>query len=178
MWCRQCPTAAIYRAIKLLPGQTDRPLPQLLTYGTNGAWKVLQAVLIGTTPLTRTMAWCRKCTTAATSLGKKILPCNMDPPTVPLLSSAVSHLPPTPSLQKNSVGTCQTNYDPRGAAGLSHRNALLNGIPHITWMAGLTTGQTLHIISNNISVSKHNHLLIHVVLLTMCFLFLYFIYSL
>ena len=50
MWCRQCATAAIYRAIKLLPGQTDRPLPQLLTYGTNGAWKVLQADHIGTTP--------------------------------------------------------------------------------------------------------------------------------
>ena len=77
-----------------------------------------------------------------TSLGKKILPCN--PPTVPLLSSAVSHLPPTPSLQKKSVGICQTIYEPRGAAGLSHRNALLNGILLITWMAGLTTGAAYH----------------------------------
>ena len=136
IWCRQCATAAIYRAIKLLPGQTDRPLPQLLTYGTNGAWKVLQAVLIGTAPLTRTMAWCHRC--AATSLGKKILACNMDPPTVPLPSSVASHLPQIPSLPKNSVGTCQANYDPRGAAGLSHANALPNGILLITWMAGLT----------------------------------------
>ena len=110
---------------------------------------------------------------AGTSLGKKILPCNMDPPTVPLLSSAVSHLPPTPSLLKKSVGTCQTIYEP-GAVGLSHTNANLKGILLITWMAGLTTGQTLHIISNNVSVSKHNHILIHVVLLTMFFLFVVF----
>ena len=68
----------------------------------------------------------------------------MDPPRVPLLSSAVSHLPPTPSLLKKSVGTCQTIYEPRGAAGLSHRNALLNGILLITWMAGLTTGAAYH----------------------------------
>ena len=94
---------------------------------------------------------------AGTSLGKKILACNMDPPTVPLPSSVASHLPQIPSLPKNSVGTCQTIYEPRGAVGLSHRNALPNGILLITWMAGLTTGQTLHIISNNISVSKNNH---------------------
>ena len=118
------------------------------------------------------MAWCHRCTTAATSLGKKILPFNMDQPTVPLPSSAVSHLPQIPSLPKNSVGTCQANYDPRGAAGLSLANALPNGILLITWMAGLTTGQTLHIISNNISVSKHNHILIHVVLLTKFFFYL------